>query len=153
MTDKEAIEMMKAKLECMTRSVSGRDQNCNEKKCDECNLCYEQGCMGEQKEWLRMGIKALEERQLLIIKCDSYCIPQEKLNKLRELMMKQKAEGLILLPSGFSVANVNVSLLEQIKKELKDEIYYIGGDDLIYWDDVEEIFNKHIFELEGGNNG
>lgn len=64
MTREEAAEMMKAKLECMTREVSGTDQDCNAKKCDECDLCYEQGNMGEQKEWLRMGIKALESQKV-----------------------------------------------------------------------------------------
>lgn len=63
MTNEQAIEMMKAKLECMTRDVSGVDLNCNAKKCDECDLCYAQGNMGEQKEWLRMGIKALENQR------------------------------------------------------------------------------------------
>lgn len=61
LTNKQAIEMMKAKLECMTRSVSGSDQVCNSRGCDNCYLNYSQGNMGEQKEWLRMGIKALEE--------------------------------------------------------------------------------------------
>lgn len=64
MTNKEAIEMMKAKLECMTREVSGTDRDCNAKKCDECDLCYAQGNMGEQKEWLRLGIKALEKQKI-----------------------------------------------------------------------------------------
>lgn len=61
----EAIEMMKAKLECMTREVSGVDQDCNMNKCFECDLCYTQGNMGEQKEWLRMGIEALENQKTL----------------------------------------------------------------------------------------
>ena len=61
MTRKEAIKMLKAKLECMTRDVSGTDDNCNRKKCDECELNYTQGNMGEQKEWLRMAIQALEQ--------------------------------------------------------------------------------------------
>lgn len=63
MTVEEAKEMMKAKLECMTREVSGADQECNAKKCDDCDLCYAQGNMGEQKEWLRMGIEALEKQK------------------------------------------------------------------------------------------
>ena len=63
MTREEAIEMMKAKLECMTRDVSGTDQMCNTKRCDDCDLCYAQGNMGEQKEWLRMGIEALENQK------------------------------------------------------------------------------------------
>lgn len=60
MTREEAIKMMKAKLECMTREVSGLSENCN-KKCDECNLCYDQGNMGEQIEWMKIAIKALEQ--------------------------------------------------------------------------------------------
>lgn len=66
LTNEQAIEMMKAKLECMTRDVSGSDEVCNNKKCDNCYLNYAQGNMGEQKEWLRMGIKALENQKNLI---------------------------------------------------------------------------------------
>lgn len=64
MTNQEAIEMMKAKLECMTRDVSGTVQMCIRGRCDDCNLCYTQGNMDEQKEWLRMGIKALENQKI-----------------------------------------------------------------------------------------
>ena len=62
MTREEAIKMIKAKLECMTRDVSGRDCDCIDRRCDECSLNYEQGNMGEQKEWLRMSIEALEQQ-------------------------------------------------------------------------------------------
>lgn len=61
MNKEEAIRMLKAKLECMTRDVSGRDSDCIDRRCDECSLNYEQGNMGEQKEWLRMAIEALEQ--------------------------------------------------------------------------------------------
>lgn len=61
MTREEAIKMLKAKLECMTRDVSGYDDDCNRKLCGECHLNYEQGNMGEQKEYLRMSIEALEQ--------------------------------------------------------------------------------------------
>ena len=60
MSKEEAIKMLKAKLECMTRDVSGRDSDCIDRRCDECSLNYEQGNMGEQKEWLRMSIEALK---------------------------------------------------------------------------------------------
>ena len=63
MTREEAIEMMKAKLECMTREISGIDQDCNTGNCDECELCYAQGNMGEQKEWLKLAIDALENQK------------------------------------------------------------------------------------------
>lgn len=58
----KAIKMIKAKLNCMTREVSGIDQDCNNGVCSECSLNYEQGNMGEQKEWLRMSVEALEQQ-------------------------------------------------------------------------------------------
>ena len=61
MTREDAKKMLKAKLECLKRETSGTDIDCNCKNCDECNLCYEQGNMGEQKEALDMAIKALEQ--------------------------------------------------------------------------------------------
>ena len=63
MTREEAIKMLTAKAECMTRDTSGMDEDCNSHNCGECNLCYEQGNMGEQIEYLHMAIKALEEPQ------------------------------------------------------------------------------------------
>lgn len=59
MTKEKASKMAKAALECMERDVSGCDETCNSHKCDECALNYEKGNMGEQKEWLRLAIKAL----------------------------------------------------------------------------------------------
>ena len=63
MTLDEAKKMAEAKLKCMERDVSGTDDDCNNKRCYECPLNYEQGNMGEQKEWLRMSINALEREQ------------------------------------------------------------------------------------------
>lgn len=63
MTIEEAKKMLKAKLECLKRETSGTDIDCNYRNCDECNLCYEQGNMGEQKEALDMAIKSLESQQ------------------------------------------------------------------------------------------
>lgn len=60
MTIEEAKKMVEAKLKCMERDISGIISDCNNKRCYECSLNYEQGNMGEQKEWLRMAIKALE---------------------------------------------------------------------------------------------
>lgn len=61
MTNEKAKKMLKAKLECLKRETSGTDIDCNYRNCDECNLCYDQGNMGEQKEALEMAIKALEQ--------------------------------------------------------------------------------------------
>lgn len=65
MTNEHAKKMLKAKLECLKRETSGTDIDCNCRNCDECNLCYEQGNMGEQKEYLRMSIEALEQEPIL----------------------------------------------------------------------------------------
>ncbi len=62
MTNEQATNMFRAKLECSKRATSGSDFDCNNGNCDECSLCYEQGNMGEQKEALDMAIKALEQQ-------------------------------------------------------------------------------------------
>lgn len=64
MTREEAIKMAKADLKCMERDISGQDEMCNSHKCNECSLNYERGNMGEQKEWLRLAIKALEQEPI-----------------------------------------------------------------------------------------
>ena len=65
MTNEQATNMLKAKLECLKRETSGTDFDCNNSNCDECSLCYEQGNMGEQKEALDIAIKALEQESIL----------------------------------------------------------------------------------------
>lgn len=60
MTSEQAIKMAKAELECIELQTNGIAERCNN-DCENCSLCYEQGNMGEQKEWLKMAIKALEQ--------------------------------------------------------------------------------------------
>ncbi len=60
MRSEEAKKMLKAKLECFKREISGTDLDCIYKNCDDCNLCYEQGYMREQQEALDLAIKVLE---------------------------------------------------------------------------------------------
>ena len=60
MTNELAIDMAKSKLECLER-ISSSSCPCDD--CDNCSLNYEQGNMGEQKEWLKMAINALEREQ------------------------------------------------------------------------------------------
>lgn len=62
MINEEAIRMLKAKLACLSMDTSGCYSECNEELCDECPLNYEQGNMGEQKEYIRMSIEALEQQ-------------------------------------------------------------------------------------------
>ena len=44
-----AIKMLEARLDCMHRSSSGIDVDCNREKCDDCELNYAQGTVGEQQ--------------------------------------------------------------------------------------------------------
>lgn len=60
MTKEEAIKMIEARLECLTRVTRGIWDECNYDLCDECELNYTQGNMGEQKEWMRMAIESLK---------------------------------------------------------------------------------------------
>ena len=68
MTREEAIEMIKAKIDCMERDSSGIYEECNIEQCDDCFLNYWQGNIGEQKEYLKMAIKSLEDEANLIDK-------------------------------------------------------------------------------------
>ena len=80
MTREDAKKMLKAKLECLKRETSGTDIDCNNKNCDECNLCYEQGNMGEQKEALELAIKALKQQP-----CDDVISRQAVLDGLANI--------------------------------------------------------------------
>lgn len=55
----EALDRLKAKLQCMKLDVSGRAELCNG-DCDACDLNYAQGNFGEQIAALEIAIDALE---------------------------------------------------------------------------------------------
>lgn len=75
MTGEEAKKMLKAKLDCLIRETSGTDIDCNHRNCDECNLCYAQGNMGEQKEALELAIKALgQEPKIKVLDRDEVAV-------------------------------------------------------------------------------
>lgn len=59
MTNQEAIIMAKAKLKCIENETSGRGELCS-RECNDCELNYAQGNMGEQQEWLKKAISAME---------------------------------------------------------------------------------------------
>lgn len=81
MTNEQAKKMLKAKLECLKRETSGID--CND-KCDECELLYAQGAMGEQKEALDIAIKALEQTRWIPV---SERLPEEYIHVLCQFCM------------------------------------------------------------------
>ena len=62
MTEREAVEKLKAYSKCQLLQVKGIYEDCNEKKCDNCDLCYMQGTTGEHREAIDMAIQALEKQ-------------------------------------------------------------------------------------------
>lgn len=65
MTEQEAKECLEAKLECMYRELAVSFEEGCDKNCDECDLLYAQGTIGEIKETFKLGIKELEEVEKL----------------------------------------------------------------------------------------
>ena len=63
MTESEAIEKLRAYHKCQRLQVKGIYEDCNEKLCDNCDLCYAQGNAGEHIESIEIAIQALEEVQ------------------------------------------------------------------------------------------
>lgn len=63
MTIEDCTKMLIAKEKCMERETSGIDTDCNLHNCDNCDLCYEQGTMGEQKEALKFAVDTMRKYQ------------------------------------------------------------------------------------------
>ena len=70
MTIDEAQTMLNAKAKCIERICKGIYEDCNEQKCDNCDLCYAQGTNGEQIELMLQCAEWLEE--LKAIKSDEF---------------------------------------------------------------------------------
>lgn len=63
MTEKEAAEMLQAKLTCMKlEDLSCVGEGCS-RGCNDCEYNYKQGTIGEYEKALELAIKALEEIQ------------------------------------------------------------------------------------------
>ena len=60
----DCINKLIAKEQCMSRETSGIDTDCNFQNCDNCDLCYEQGTMGEQKEALKFAVETMRKYQM-----------------------------------------------------------------------------------------
>ena len=65
MTIDETQIMLKAKAKCIERICKGIYEDCNEQKCDNCDLCYAQGTNGEQIELMLQCAEWLEELKVL----------------------------------------------------------------------------------------
>ena len=73
MTNSEAIEKLRAYLKCRSLQVKGIYEDCNEQLCDNCDLCYAQGTVGEHIKSIEIGIQALEKQ--ISKKRDNYSCP------------------------------------------------------------------------------
>ena len=103
MSEKEALEMLKAKLTCMKlEALSCIEKGCD-KDCDMCEYNYKQGNMGEQKDALATAIKALEE------------IQQYRAIGTVEELKELKYNGAF---SGIELANIAASLAELQKYQV-----------------------------------
>lgn len=61
MTEQKAKEVLEAYMKCEKRKNNlVYEEKCNN-DCDNCELCYKKGTVGEHKEAVEMAIKALEE--------------------------------------------------------------------------------------------
>ena len=62
MTESGAIEKLRAYHKCQSLQVKGIYEDCNEKLCDNCDLCYAQGNVGEHIKSIEIAIQALEKQ-------------------------------------------------------------------------------------------
>ena len=62
MTESEAKEKLRAYHKCQSLQVKGIYEDCNEKLCDNCDLCYAQGNVGEHIKSIEIAIQALEKQ-------------------------------------------------------------------------------------------
>ena len=62
MKDREALTMLIAYYACQRLQAKGIYEDCNEKLCDNCDLCYAQGNVGQHIKSIEIAIQALEKQ-------------------------------------------------------------------------------------------
>ena len=62
MDERDALFKLVAYLKCKKSQVKGIYENCNEGRCDDCDLCYAMGTAGEHIESIELAIKAIEDK-------------------------------------------------------------------------------------------
>ncbi len=60
MTKEEAIKKLQARHDCIEKWCHGNHEECNTDLCENCDLNYAQGNMGEQRTALKIAIAALK---------------------------------------------------------------------------------------------
>lgn len=106
MDNREAIEKLRAYLKCQERQTKGIYYACNNKKCDDCDLCYMQGTTGEHLTSIGLAIQALE--------------------KLKEYQQLEEQERLIKLPCKIGTKVYNTTWWDDIQEKVvvKGKTYY-----------------------------
>lgn len=106
MNNSEVLQKLRAYLKCQERQVKGIYYACNNKKCDDCDLCYMQGTTGEHIEAIEVATQALE--------------------KLKEYQQLEEQDRLIKLPCkiGTKVYNTTWWYDTQEKVVVEGKTYY-----------------------------
>ena len=73
MTESEALEKLHGYCKCQKLQVKGIYEDCNARRCDDCDLCYMQGTKGEHIASVEIAIQALEKQ--IPKKRDNYSCP------------------------------------------------------------------------------
>lgn len=165
MKNEECIKMLKAKLECLDRLTRGIFEECNSDMCDDCSLNYDQGNMGEQKETLRMAIKALEQepcedcisRAELLKAVDTWdkfgCDADTKLVPIKDCYVPYiHYDDVVKAIKGMPSIQPKTDVLDKIRAEIKalsnaNPSYWHSGD-MVEREEVFEIIDKYKAESE-----
>lgn len=62
MTESEALEKLQGYCKCQKLQVKGIYEDCNARRCDDCDLFYMQGTKGEHIASIEIAIKSLEKQ-------------------------------------------------------------------------------------------
>ena len=85
MTYIEALEKLRAYHKCKILQVKGIYEDCNNKLCDNCDLCYAQGNVGEHIKSIEIAIQAIEKH----IQMKPDLRNDKNMEKIRENMSDQ----------------------------------------------------------------
>lgn len=114
MNNSEVLEKLRAYLKCRGRQVKGIYVNCNNKKCDNCDLCYMQGTVGEHIEAIEVATQALEKLQvyeslkeqgrLVKLPCDKVYYIVDKNNPKYAIVMSKAIRDLTV----YEIENIDI---------------------------------------------
>lgn len=126
MNNSEVLEKLRAYLKCQGRQVKGIYYACNNKKCDNCDLCYMQGTVGEHIEAIEVAVQALEKLQvyknleeqdrLVKLPCDKVYYIVDKNNPKYVAVMSKSIRDLTI----YEIENIDIDGRYFSTKELAE---------------------------------